>query len=112
MGSQENHGRLVNAILVALTKLPHCRIWKNSTGVARSIDGARAISFGLKGSADIIGLLGPNGHFIAIEVKTGNARQTKQQVAFQAMIARLGGTYLICRSLDDAVSFAAFQANK
>lgn len=61
------------------------------------------ISYGLKGSADIIGLLN-TGRFLAVEVKTGMARQTKEQKAFQQMIDKLGGLYIVARSTLDVAA--------
>ena len=66
------------------------------------MDGARVISFGLPGSPDLIGIL-INGRFLAIEVKTGNARQSNVQKNFQKMIEKFGGTYILARSVRDAV---------
>lgn len=62
------------------------------------------VRFGLVGSADIIGIL-KGGTFLAIEVKTGKARQSKQQLAFQKMITDFGGHYLVARSVDDVLAF-------
>jgi hypothetical protein len=64
----------------------------------------KPFKYGLKGSADIIGIL-KNGKFLALEVKTGKATQSKQQLAFAAMIQKYGGHYFVCRSVSDAVSF-------
>jgi len=96
------HSVVVNEILVELSKTGRCTVWKNSTGVAKSE--GRYISFGLKGSSDIIGLLEPNGQFLAIEVKTGNAKQSLQQKKFEEMIKRRGGRYAVCRSVADALN--------
>jgi len=96
------HSILVNEILVELSKTGTCTVWKNSTGVAKSE--GRYISFGLKGSADIIGILEPHGQFIAVEVKTGNAKQSLQQKKFEEMVKRRGGRYAVCRSVTDALN--------
>ena len=60
--------------------------------------------YGLKGSSDIIGILN-NGKFLAIEIKTGQAVQSKQQKFFAAMIQNMGGHYFVCRSVEDACNF-------
>lgn len=99
-GSTEAHQKLVHEILLTLGALPHIRIWKNQTGKARSIDGKRIISFGLKGSADIIGIIKP-GKFLAIEVKSGQAKQSKEQIAFAKMVTNMGGVYILARELSD-----------
>lgn len=98
----EAHSKLVNDILVELTKYRHIRVWKGVTGVAQSFDGKRTIKFGLPGSADITGLIGPRGIRVELEVKTGKGEQRDDQRVFQHMIERLGGIYAICRSVEDA----------
>ena len=76
----------------------HCRLWANNTGVGRAMDSDRIVRFGLKGSPDIIGLY--KGLFLGIEVKTGNAKQSKEQKFFQNMVDNLGGIYVVCRETD------------
>ena len=75
--------------------LPYCRVWPNNTGVGRDMSGERIIRFGLKGSPDIIGIY--KGLFLGIEVKTGNAKQSKDQKNFQRMVDMVGGLYVLCR---------------
>jgi hypothetical protein len=94
-----NHSELVDNILLEFGSGHGLRIWKNATGVAEQ-DG-RKIRFGLKGSADILGIIGGQGKFLAIEVKTGRGRQTKEQKAFQKMIENHGGLYILARSVED-----------
>lgn len=60
-----------------------------------------AISFGLKGSADISGII-QGGIRLEIECKTGLARQTEDQVRFQQMIEKFGGIYIVARSTEQA----------
>jgi hypothetical protein len=96
---------LVNEILREFGARSNIRIWKNATGVAKSLgDEGRYIAFGLKGSADILGIIKPSGRLLAIEVKTGNARQSPQQVAFERMINDFGGVYFLVRSISDLQS--------
>lgn len=73
----------------------HCRVWANNTGVGMDMNCERIIRFGLKGSSDIIGLY--RGVFLGIEVKTGNAKQSKFQINFQKMVDKIGGLYVVCR---------------
>jgi len=93
---------------------PWARIWPKETGMGvtggRTVDvpyrgkkveavvGGRKVTFGIKGGADLDGLLMPDGRRIEIECKTGKARQTKQQRAFETMIGRFGGLYYVVRS--------------
>lgn len=95
------HQELVANILCELSKPQYnCRVWKNATGTALSMDGRRVIRYGLPGSADILGVRWP-GQFIAIEVKTGSGRQNPDQLAFQKMVESLGGVYIVARSIQD-----------
>jgi hypothetical protein len=101
-GSSEAHSRLVKDILLALGALGVCRVWRNEVG-AFERDG-KWTRYGLVGSADILGIV-LGGLFIAIECKTGGAKQTDQQRNFEAMIKKMGGHYCVARSVDDALSF-------
>jgi len=76
------------------------RIWRQNTGKAPSWDGLRVITFGVKGGADISGLL-RGGRRLEIEVKKPGGRQSEEQKAFQRMIEGLGGLYILAFSVDD-----------
>lgn len=102
-GSLEAHNKLINEILLTFGAGPNLRIWKNDVGVGRSLNGDRVLRWGLKGSSDIIGI-GFGGKFIAIEVKTGKAKQSEQQKNFQNMINKMGGVYILARSIEDVMT--------
>lgn len=109
-----------NDILVAITAEPGVMAWRNNTGMAwvgtemRAGVGsmvrvergmvilreARPLKAGLPGSPDIIGCA--NGRGFGIEVKTRTGSQSDQQVAFQRAWTRVGGLYVLARSVDDA----------
>jgi hypothetical protein len=76
--------------------------WVNKTDVAWTKDGSRPISYGLKGSSDILGCV--DGRMVCVEVKTATGRQRKEQVIFQAAIERAGGIYIIARSPEEAIA--------
>jgi len=99
MGSTAEHQDLVNEILKKYGAHQYLTIWKNATGMA--FRGETCIKFGLKGSADILGIMKPYGRFIAIECKSGKAQQSAQQKAFQKMIIDFGGVYIVARSIED-----------
>jgi hypothetical protein len=80
-----------------------CKVWPQPTGAAYR-DG-ELIRYGLKGSADISGILKISGTRIEIEVKTGKAVQQENQRHFQAMILAMGGLYFVARSVEDALSY-------
>lgn len=86
-------------ILISFGSLPDLRIWRNNTGSIKTPDG-RFVTFGLKGSADILGIM-RGGRFLAIEVKTATGRQSEHQKNFQNMIEAFGGVYILARSVED-----------
>ena len=91
---------IMRRILRDLGSRPDMRLWRQSSGVA--FRGTAAIRFGINGCADLSGIL-HDGRRVEIEVKTAKGRQSKQQRAFEFMIARFGGIYLIARSTEDAL---------
>lgn len=89
-------------ILLAVGSRPDCRIWRNNTGVGRTLSGQRVIRFGLVGSADLLGIL-RGGRFLAVEVKTAKGRQSEAQRNFQRMIESMGGVYVLARDVQTVV---------
>jgi hypothetical protein len=87
-----------NAILRAFGTLPGLRLWRSNVGVARV--GLRTVRFGIRGQADLTGIL-PDGRRLEVEVKSATGRQTTEQKAFQDMIERFHGIYILARSVDD-----------
>jgi hypothetical protein len=84
-------------------------VWNNPTGCVR-IAPARWVSFGKKGSADILGCL-PGGKFLAIEVKAAHGRLSPEQQEFIQKIRGNGGLALVVRSwkeLDQALMKAGY----
>ncbi len=92
---------ITQAILLALGSRPDVRLWRNNTGRLLNPRTGRWVAFGLKGSADILGIV-RGGRFLAIETKTPEGRLRPEQRAFRAMIESLGGIYVLARSVDDA----------
>lgn len=87
---------------------PRLRIARVNVGVgwfahgkpARKSDpGAYPVKFGVRGTADICGILAPSGRFVQIEVKAEGGTQRPEQVAMQHMITKFGGVYMVVRSL-------------
>lgn len=80
------------------------RLWRANVGVARiggpRSAGGRIVRFGLPGQADLTGIL-PGGVRLEIEAKGAAGRQTEEQHAFQRMIERFGGVYVLARSVED-----------
>lgn len=101
------HDNLVWMIVLALSETGLCRVWPSPTGAAYRNN--RLIRYGLKGSADITGIL-IGGRRLEIEVKTGNAVQAENQIRFAKMIQKYGGYYHVARSVEDAVAFVKLVA--
>ena len=87
-----------NEILRAFGTRPGLRIWRANTGVAKI--GRRVVRFGIPGQADITGIL-PNGLRVEIEVKSADGRQSPEQRAYETMIRKFGGVYVLARSVQD-----------
>jgi hypothetical protein len=72
--------------------------YANNTGSIKG-DG-RYQKYGFIGSPDILGIM-PDGRYLGIEIKTGNAVQNKNQKKFEAKIKNNNGIYWIIRSLGE-----------
>lgn len=59
---------------------------------------------GRKGVSDIIGICKVSGKFIAVEVKAGKDRISREQEDFLKMIKDAGGFAIEARSLDDVIA--------
>jgi hypothetical protein len=94
--------RIQHDILVALGRRPELRLWRQNTGAVKVED--RFIRFGVKGCADILGLIAPTGRLLAIEVKGPHGKLSPAQEAFGVMVRRFGGLYVVARSVEDAVT--------
>jgi len=107
------HTDLVNRTILEVCSLPGVRAWPNQTGVAR-VDEKRFITFGLKGSSDIIGIMkcaSGAGCFLAIECKTGSDILKKHQKYFRDMIEKHGGLYIHARNTDVLSIVQSFMLN-
>ncbi|MCC7015028.1 MAG: hypothetical protein IT454_20865 [Planctomycetes bacterium] len=91
---------LLANILLTFGSRPGLRIWRSNVLVARDQSG-RVVRAGVKGQADISGILAPSGRRIEIECKTAAGRQSPEQRRWQAMIEKYGGIYVLARSVDD-----------
>lgn len=116
---------VLKQIMLALGCLPKLRIWRNNTGQLWSgsqiikfdrgktvyvekgdvlLKNAYPVKFGLEGSADILGIIAPDGRFLAIEVKRPKGgRQSERQQNFEGMVKAMGGIYILARSPEEAL---------
>ena len=91
-----------NEILLALGRYPELMIWTHPTGLAQRAQGKGYVRFGLIGSADIMGICGPVGRAIGLEVKRPGQKQRDSQRNFQRKFESLGGFYAVVHSADEA----------
>ena len=87
-----------HAILREFGTRSDMRLWRANAGAARI--GRRFIQFGIPGQADLTGIL-TGGRRLEIEVKSATGRQAPDQRAFQALVERFGGLYVLARSVED-----------
>lgn len=88
------------AILWEFGSHPRIRLWRQSSGLFLSPAGCRPVRAGIPGCADLSGILA-DGRRLEIEVKGPRGRQSARQRAFQKMIERFGGVYILARSAED-----------
>lgn len=101
--TKESESKIQADILKALTKFqPHIRFWRNNVGAFKNENG-RLIRFGLVGSADIQGIISPNGKMLCIECKTKIGKQREEQKRYEKMITEMGGIYILARSVEDVI---------
>jgi len=102
MGSTEEHQQLVNEIHLKIGSMTGVRLWKQINGVFRDLYSDRIIRVGLPGSFDLTGII-KSGRRLELEIKTGKAKLSKDQITFQKMIRGMGGIAEEIRNLDDAI---------
>jgi hypothetical protein len=107
-GSSEAHTALVNAILAAIGALPGVVAGSNASGLARYMSERTgkhfAVPYGwpMKGGPDILAAVAPLGRLVGLEVKSGGATPTKEQVACHAALRAVGVVVAVVRSVEDA----------
>lgn len=92
---------LQSMVLAHVNQLPGVEVWRMNTGGA--YQGKRYIAYGEPGQADLAGLMGPSGRRLEIELKTPKGAVHKTQRAYRERIERLGGLYIVARSLGQAM---------
>jgi hypothetical protein len=99
MNKSDTPENRVKTEVLKYLKLRRVHCWSNPSG-AVEIRPGKWMSFGLKGSADILGCL-PGGRFLAVEVKAERGRLSPEQRQFLAGIRALGGLAIVARSYRD-----------
>lgn len=110
MNNSEAHQILVNDLILAFGSRSDCRIWKQINGVFRDFHSQRIVRVGLNGAADLNGICA-NGRRLEIEAKTGNAKQSKEQICFQKMIEKFNGIYIVARDVESAIMYFESASN-
>lgn len=80
--------------------------WRNNTGGRPWNDKfgkSRVMTFGFKGSGDILGLT-KEGRFFTIEVKRRGKKPTPEQIEFMDRILQSNGIAILAYSVDDVIS--------
>jgi hypothetical protein len=96
--------QIKNATLLLLGKRKDILCWNNPTGVARAVQPPHPfITYGLKGSSDIIGAIAPFGNFFGIECKTLKGEQRESQTRFELAVRKVNGIYIVGRNSRQAL---------
>jgi hypothetical protein len=96
-----DEGRLKSETLKALQRTwPEGLFYRRNVGAARTSSG-RLIRFGLKGQADIAGII--TGLAVEIELKTENVAVTIDQRNWQRAVRRAGGIAIVAMTAVEAV---------
>ena len=103
MNTHPSEAEIQAEVLRVLGARPDLRLWRANTGAAIDAHTGRLIHFGVRGQADLSGILA-GGRRLEVEIKSARGRQTPDQLFFGAMIARFGGLYIVAHSLQDALS--------
>ena len=92
---------LQSMVKAHVNQIPGVEVWRMNTGGA--YQGRQYIAYGEPGQADLAGLMAPNGRRLEIELKTPTGRLRATQRAYRERIERLGGLYVVARSLRQAM---------
>lgn len=93
---------VLHDIRLALGRERDLVLWRNNAGVTLQPDGSW-VRYGVgTGGSDLLGILGPNGRFFALEAKTPTGRVEKHQAMWQQIVRHHGGFAAVVHSVDEA----------
>lgn len=92
--------KAVVAQILDYLRLRRIFAWRNNTGGVVDARG-HFYRYGAVGSPDIIGVLGKNGRFLAIEVKREGQRPSARQTAFLGQLRAFGALVVVAYNLED-----------
>lgn len=105
LGSSHHKPRETDLVKSILSRLSLCRdvsAYRVNTGAYKIEE--RFIRFGLgPGAPDIICVVGPTGHAVALECKVGNNKTTRFQDEWARIFRKSGGDYFVIRTVEEAV---------
>lgn len=73
--------------------------WRANCGAMKV--GRRYVRFGTPGQPDILGLLGPNGRLLCVELKSPRGRLRPEQRAWLEAAGKAGALCVVARSLQE-----------
>ncbi len=79
------------------------KIWRNNTGATKTAAGG-FVRYGEVGSADIFGVLSPEGRFVALEVKQPGKKPTAAQSEWLREVKEHGWIAAVVSSPEEAVA--------
>ncbi len=95
MDRYKKHQLLLKRVLTALqNEYPDGRFFERHVGLFYTIK-KKPVKINKKGMSDIWAMI--SGSHIEIEIKSGNARQTKDQKKWQKITEETGGLYLLIK---------------
>ena len=100
MGSTYEHQKLVDEILFDIGSLPEVRAWIRVVGY----DELKRVRYGIVGEADIQGIISPTGKMLYIEVKTGDAKMSKEQERRFETMERFGALCILARNRQEVLA--------
>jgi hypothetical protein len=99
--------QLQDAIRLALGRVPGLVLMRNNSGMAdmRGYKVRFGVGLNGKGGPDLVGWY--RGKFIGVEIKTPSGRLSPEQVQFRDLCLAHGCIYVVLRSVDEAIAWAA-----
>lgn len=98
MNNYAQHQKLLDEILLAVGSMPEVRLWPRHVGCARHLHTGGIIRYGVVGESDLDGIL-QGGRRLAIEVKSGRGRLSKEQMRWRDMLIKYNALYIEARSV-------------
>lgn len=93
---------IMRAVHDAVVVTGRALLWRNNVGRARF--GPSWVAYGMGvGSADLVGILRPDGRGFALEVKTATGRLSPEQRAWHRAWSEAGGFVACVRSVEEAL---------